>query len=122
VSNIPVTVVAGYNDTNFGVRLSADLVFVGLDVYGRLPFDEGGSSLYAGAGLGFNLSSSFVETLVTSQVTLPLSAEGVLGLEFLVEDVGVFLEYAPVFALVNQSDIAGLAGLMHFRAGLSVHF
>lgn len=34
VSNIPVTVVAGYNDdTNFGVRLSADLVFIGIDAY-----------------------------------------------------------------------------------------
>jgi hypothetical protein len=122
VSNIPVTVVAGFNDTNFGVRLSADLVFVGIDAYGRLPIDEGGSSLYAGAGLGFNLSGLFVEALVTPNATLPLSAEGVLGLEFLVEDVGFFLEYAPVVALAKQSKLAGLVGAFHFRLGFSIHF
>lgn len=121
VSNIPVTVVAGYNDTNFGVRLSADLVFVGIDAYGRIPFDEAGSSLYAGGGLGFNLSSAFVETLVTSSVSVPLSAEGVLGAEFRTENVGLFLEYAPVFALVQQSNLAGLIGLGHFRLGFNIH-
>jgi hypothetical protein len=122
VSNIPITVVAGYNDTNFGVRFSADLVFVGIDAYGRIPLDEAGSSLYAGGGLGFNLSSSFVETLVTSSASVPLSAEGVLGAEFRTDNVGFFLEYAPVFALVQQSKVAGLVGLFHFRLGLSIHF
>jgi hypothetical protein len=122
VSTVPATLLVGYNAPGYGVRLSGDLMFVGVDVYGRLPFDSAGSSLYAGGGLGYNLTGAFAETLTTSQVTIPLSAEAVLGFEYVTQGIGFFLEYAPVFALAHQENTFGFAGLMHFRVGTSIHF
>jgi hypothetical protein len=125
ISQIPVTVVAGYNTENFGVRLSADVVFAGLAAYGRLPFDEGGSSAYLGAGLGFSLTGAFVNAVVPpgdSSGSVPLVAEGLLGLEFRAENIGFFLEYAPVFPLSGSWGVNGLIGAFHFGVGLNVHF
>jgi hypothetical protein len=122
VSTVPATLLVGYNAPGYGVRLSGDLVFVGVDVYGRLPFDSEGSSLYAGGGLGYNLTGAFAETLTVSQVTLPLSAEAVLGFEYVTQGVGFFLEYAPVFALAQQENPLGFVGLMHFRLGTTIYF
>jgi hypothetical protein len=125
ISQIPVTVVAGYNTENFGVRLSADVVFAGLDVYGRLPFTEGGSSAYLGAGLGYSLTGAFVNAVVPpgdNSGNVPLVAEGLLGLEFRAENLGFFLEYAPVFPLSGSWGINGLIGAFHFGAGLNIHF
>jgi hypothetical protein len=122
VAYIPVTIVAGYNDTNFGVRASLDIVFSGLDAYGRIPFDEAGSSVYMGGGLGFNLTAFFVNAALASETYIPVTAKGLLGLEYRVENVGFFLEYAPTFVLSGEQSLNNLIGAFHAALGLNYHF
>jgi hypothetical protein len=121
-SSLPVTLVVGYNQPEFGVRISADRVFAGIDAYGRIGFDQAGSSVYLGGGLGVSLDSFLANTITAADSGFPLAAEGIVGLEYRVEQVGFFFEYAPIFALTSPGAISEVLGWLHLKTGMSFHF
>jgi hypothetical protein len=124
-ADIPLFVAVGYNDTLFGVRLSADTTFAGVEGYGRLQLFEDGSSFYLGLGIGLRPYAlwkyqSLPPNAESSEV--PLSVTSLFGLEFRTEDVGFFLEYAPTFPVSGRVEFDDLLGLFHARLGVSYYF
>lgn len=121
-SDFPVSVMVGYNDTAFGVRLSADTTFAGIEGYARLQFVEDGSSFYLGAGLGLRPYAFWVyrnAPPLAQSPGLPLSLEWLFGFELRNDDVGFFLEYAPTLPISGKVDFYDLVGALHARRGVS---
>jgi Glycosyl hydrolases family 8 len=88
LSPLPITGKVGYTEGGFGVRLSADSTFLGPDVYGRFLLDEAQSNIYLGAGFGLG-PFAFGSPGYSG---IPLSVEGLLGVEWRINEVGLFLE------------------------------
>lgn len=126
-TDIPAFVVLGYNWSAFGVRLSADTTFAGLEGYLRVQVIEKGSSFYIGSGIGLRPYALWVYqnrpplgTFDDSGV--PLSMSFPIGAEFRSENVGFFLEYVPSFPISGPADFYDLIGLLHARLGVSYYF
>jgi hypothetical protein len=126
-ADIPAFVVLGYNWPAFGVRLSGDTTFAGLEGYLRVQVIEEGSSFYIGSGIGLRPYALWVYqnrpplgTLDDSEV--PLSISFPIGAEFRSENVGFFLEYVPSFPISGAADFYDLIGLLHARLGVSYYF
>jgi hypothetical protein len=124
-ADIPLSIIVGYNDTAFGVRLSADTTFAGLEGYLRLQFLEKGSSFYLGAGLGLRPYALWVyqnRPALAESSEVPLSLTWPVGFELRSEDVGFFLEYAPTLPISGPVDLYDLVGFLRFRLGVSYYF
>lgn len=124
-ADIPLSVMVGYNDTAFGVRLSADTTFAGLEGYLRLQFFDEGSSLYLGAGLGLRPYAFWIyqdAPPLAQSPGLPLSLEWLFGFELRKDDVGFFLEYAPTLPISGAVGAYDIIGALHARLGVSYYF
>jgi hypothetical protein len=124
-ADVPAFAVLGYNWPAFGVRLSADTTFAGLEGYLRLQFFEAGSSFYLGAGLGLRPYALWVyqdRPALAENSELPLSLTWPVGFELRSEDVGFFLEYAPTLPISGAVDFYDLIGFLRFRLGVSYYF
>lgn len=115
----------GYNDTAFGVRLTADTTFAGLESYLRLQVVEDGSSLYLGAGLGLRPYAFWIfqdAPPLAASSGLPVSLEWLFGFEIRTDDVGFFLEYTPTLPISGPVGAYDLIGALHARLGVSYYF
>jgi hypothetical protein len=124
-ADIPAFVVLGYNATLFGVRLSSDTTFAGLEGYLRVQFFEAGSSFYLGAGLGLRPYALWVyqdRPALAESSEVPLSLTWPVGFELRSEDIGFFLEYAPTLPISGTVDFYNLIGFLRFRLGVSYYF
>jgi hypothetical protein len=126
-SDIPAFVVLGYNWPTFGVRLSTDTTFAGLEGYLRVQVLEKGSSFYIGSGIGLRPYALWVYqnrpaigTLDDSEV--PLSVSFPIGAEFRSENVGFFLEYVPTLPISGAADFYDVIGFLHARLGVNFYF
>jgi hypothetical protein len=126
-ADIPAFVIVGYNWPTFGVRLSTDTTFAGLEGYLRVQVIEKGSSFYIGSGIGLRPYALWVYqnrpaigTLDDSEV--PLSISFPIGAEFRSENVGFFLEYAPTLPISGVVDFYDFIGFLHARLGMSYYF
>jgi hypothetical protein len=124
-ADIPAFVVLGYNWPAFGVRLTADTTFAGLEGYLRVQVLEKGSSFYIGSGLGLRPYALWVyqdRPALAETSEVPLSISWPIGAEFRSENVGFFLEYAPTLPISGAVDFYDLIGFLHARLGVSYYF
>jgi hypothetical protein len=124
-ADIPAFAVLGYNWTAFGVRLSADTTFTGLEGYLRVQILEKGSSFYVGSGIGlrpYALWRPKDRLAVVGDSEVPLSVSWPIGAEFRSENVGFFLEYTPTLPISGRADLYDLIGFLHARLGVSYYF
>jgi hypothetical protein len=125
VATIPAFAMVGYNENNFGLRLSVDEVFAGIEAYGRLPFDEASSSFYFGGGIGLRPYAFWTDLGIPPQAQnggVPISASALIGVELRTENIGYFLEYAPAFPISGDYSLDALIGLFHAKLGVNYYF
>jgi hypothetical protein len=118
---IPMTGTVGYNQDNFGIRVSIDQTFAGPELYGRILLDENQSNIYLGGGLGLRL-------FAFDYSSFPLTIQALLGGEWRIdESTGLFFELAPGIPLTGLAEGLGGLGdvilaLAHIKIGLNYHF
>ncbi len=124
-ADVPAFLVLGYNTPAFGVRLSTDSTFAGLEGYLRVQVLEKGSSFYIGGGIGLRPYALWVyqdRPAIAGTSELPLSISWPIGAEFRLENVGFFLEYVPTLPISGAADFYDLIGFLHARLGVSFYF
>jgi hypothetical protein len=126
-ADVPAFAVLGYNWPAFGVRLSSDTTFAGLEGYLRVQVIEEGSSFYIGSGLGLRPYALWVyqdrpAIGVLDNSEVPLSVSFPIGAEFRSENVGFFLEYVPTLPISGAADFYDFIGFLHARLGVSFYF
>jgi hypothetical protein len=121
---LPVGFDGGYNFKDFGIRVSLDTEYAGLEGYARFRLSEDSSYWYAGGGVGYSYFGS-IPLLggYTPLVDPPFGVNGLIGVQFA---VGFFAEYQPFFligAFKNDfPSLALLAGVVHIKIGWRFFF
>jgi hypothetical protein len=122
---LPVGFDGGYNFKDFGIRVSLDTEYAGLEGYARFRLSEDSSYWYAGGGVGYSiLGASNLFGARTSFVDLPFGINGVIGVQFA---GGFFAEYQPFLLLGALKNDFGaltalLAGVVHIKIGWRFFF
>jgi hypothetical protein len=122
---LPVGFDGGYNFKDFGIRVSLDTEYAGLEGYARFRLSDDSSYWYGGGGVGYSiLGASNLFGSRTSFVDPPFGINGLIGVQFA---VGFFAEYQPfllfgAFKNDSSASIALLAGLVHIKIGWRFFF
>ena len=122
---LPVGLDGGYNFKDFGIRVSLDTEYAGLEGYARFRLGQDSSYWYAGGGVGYSFigASNFFGSR-TAFIDPPFGVNALIGVQFA---VGFFAEYQPFLlfgAFKNDSSglLALLAGVLHIKVGWRFFF